>query len=319
MAREIRTRYVSEVNILHDYVGEAPTLSVLIIGTATDGPAERPVLVRSMREARRIFGDIGRGTLLEGYHEFILGASDSDTIRTVAYLMRLDTGRKASVEIPESSSGSGASAAEEPPATALRIDALYAGASYNDISIHGRYTSDGPAVVITLPGSKDPSGETTEYYFHYDLSGTDTTKINTLNELAEEINRHPVLSAWIQATVVNIPLQFAMNLNFGGDDDYITNFTEWAAGVYSEDNVISLAERFDGDYGYDNPTTGDLGRWAYVDMDGNTVVDTGLTSAGRILRSSDSIVEFRRAYLHKPEEVTISAGYSRYRLSLIHI
>jgi len=221
MAREIRTRYVSEVNILHDYVGEAPTLSVLIIGTATDGPAERPVLVRSMREARRIFGDIGRGTLLEGYHEFILGASDSDTIRTVAYLMRLDTGRKASVEIPESSSGSGASAAEEPPATALRIDALYAGASYNDISIHGRYTSDGPAVVITLPGSKDPSGETTEYYFHYDLSGTDTTKINTLNELAEEINRHPVLSAWIQATVVNIPLQFAMNLNFGGDDDYM--------------------------------------------------------------------------------------------------
>ena len=311
MSRDIRSSIRSTILPPAQTIrGTAPTLSVLLIGTSETGPTNEIVVPRSMVEAEKIFGSLGRGNLLEAYHEFILGSSRGSDLRTMVGLMRVDSGSYATLELPESTEGSGESSPEVPSVTAFTITAVYKDARSNDIRIGYRITDYGPAVVVTLPASMTDNGEATDYIFRTDLSGTDTTLINTLVDLQDAINSHATVGRYIRAEVNTINRQYSMFVNAGGAP--ATDFDTWTDGATydaSSGLTIDLATRFTNG-GSDADTisaTGSdiLGDITNIDMLGN---DNSSQTSAELLRSVDDITVFNHVFIASSTTHEMEAG-----------
>jgi len=282
MPRDIRVRFRPTL-VTPQIRGGFPTLGVLIIGTATDGPTNEPVIVRGLEEAQEIFGNLGEGTLLEGYHEFITGASRGADLRTVVGLMRLDFGEYASVELPEPSTGTGLS--EPMGATALTIRARYKGEIYNMFTISYKAVAGGFAVSIVVPAEKDPSGKSQEYVLLCDPSGSNTELINNLTELANAINHHPVLARWLYAEVNLLDSRYSTYISNGFYSGAGESFNAWGVGYNDTDKVIDFVSRFSGSPSSDVLDSGGddtLGQYHPYTIFGTTPVNVRATSLDNI-------------------------------------
>jgi hypothetical protein len=182
--------------------------SIIILGTATDGPVDVPYAVDRVDQADKVFGsyfDEG-ATLLPMLHEAVsAGAGDIRLMRVGGAQAALATELTATIKVD---------GVDTVAKKVLKIKAKYNGAKYNAVKVKVDATHDldddlegtttGPALVIT-----SASG----LHFHYAL---DATKYTTVGALANAINAddNDVLAeAGTEATLASI---FAATPAFAG-------------------------------------------------------------------------------------------------------
>ena len=110
--------------------------SILIIGTAKQGPVNKPVKINNMEEAKQVFGSIYGGsglreeTLLTGADIIFQSGDSQKDVRMV----RISNGETSSVELKEKAPQDVASEYFNQK-TALRLTSLYPGDVYNQITV----------------------------------------------------------------------------------------------------------------------------------------------------------------------------------------
>jgi hypothetical protein len=210
--------------------------SVLIIGTAEDGPLLQPIPITSTSQLTGIFGRFGQGNLVRGVYETMYATDSHIDVRA----MRIGNGAKASVGIKEASgyisvglasaggdiNGVKASGLADPSFTALVpsevgerdnfIDALtltarYSGTRYNNFTVRlGRDDNPGSAnygkncVIIYNPFT---GTEKTFSYDYYYVSNT-SVDVHDVVELADAINADSDLNPYIAASTTPLTAQF---------------------------------------------------------------------------------------------------------------
>ena len=166
--------------------------TILIIGTATRGPINKPIKVADDIQAMEIFGPVsatGKETLLTKFLEVYYGPNGKKDIR----LCRISNGVKAKIQIPEML-GTGLKATT-PNKYALTLEALYPGEIYNSISIYKTNIDGESYIAITNP----ISGETST--FKYNLVNPSSDEISNVDELAYAINTDSNLNSILKATL----------------------------------------------------------------------------------------------------------------------
>lgn len=191
--------------------------SILIIGTAADGPMYEPIPIQSKDSALNVFGSFNAGTLVRGVFE----AMDA-TIEGTPDIrgMRIGDGKKAKLEIAERLSTSAAWDAQTTGATSLKLEAVYAGSKYNAISI---FIDEEKMINIFNPKTQLYSR------FSYDdtnpyNSGVDARDVR---ELVDVINADPNISSVAVASTSGIQATFEVLVNAGSNG--VTNINGQAA------------------------------------------------------------------------------------------
>ena len=181
--------------------------SILIIGTAADGPMYEPIPLGSKDVATNVFGSFSAGTLVRGVFE----AMDA-TIEGTPDIrgMRIGDGKKATLEVAERLSTSAQWDAVTTGATSLKLQAVYAGSKYNAISI---FIDEEKMVNIYNPKTALYSR------FSYDDTNPRNTLVDARNvrELVDVINADPNASAVVVASTSGIQAAFEVLVNAGSN------------------------------------------------------------------------------------------------------
>ena len=209
--------------------------SILIIGTAEDGPMYEPVAIDNLATAATVFGRFGKGTLVRGIHEAWYAAGGTRDIRA----LRIGDGMEAILEIPETTSGSGVSAAQSHTQASLKLKALYPGDIYNDVTV---------GLVDGKVGIYNPkSGKWS--LFSYDTSNIYAdVDVHNVAELVDAINADPNLNSILVASYDTFHAAYEVALDTSSSgvvvNDSLTEITlkdlfsaDWMAGGMSEDGV----------------------------------------------------------------------------------
>jgi|GEM_PF-5901878 len=167
--------------------------SVLLIGTADDGPLYEPVNIDVIEDAKTVFGSPTAGTLIRGIYEAYNGSLGRKDIRgvrignaktAVAYVM------PSGVEDPSGSF---------PPASgwAMKLEGRYPGDKYNTIQFSRSLDT------ITIAGLPDDTGEgitSVTFRYHPDLSKTTDYDVHDNAEIVDAINANVYTSKYVVAT-----------------------------------------------------------------------------------------------------------------------
>ena len=204
--------------------------SVLVIGTAVDGPPNVPVAIRNVEEAKAIWGNYSGGSLIRGIEEVFIGAGSA--IVDVRGL-RLDGGVKANLEISETD-GSGITAeSADAEAYALLLTARQPGDVYNHISIGFR---DGQNIEIYNP----KTGITSRFDYDPDRDNVQAD-VHNVADLVTAINADPNLNDIVVAEYRELTARFEMAVRYD-----TSSGLPRASGVYQDStgrHSITLADR----------------------------------------------------------------------------
>lgn len=175
--------------------------SILIVGTAEDGPMYEPIAVNNKEETLVAFGRFGRGNLVRGIFEAFDASDGTPDIRA----MRIGGGTKAYLDISEKSGSTINS-----PTTgwkALRLEARFPGRIYNSISIGIDQATRN--IIIYNPKTDTYSS------FSYDILNPTNPNVDARNvlELANAINADPNLNGILVASVSGIPAAYELYVN----------------------------------------------------------------------------------------------------------
>jgi len=174
--------------------------SILIVGTAEDGPMYEPIPIENKEEALVAFGRFGRGNLVQGLFESFDSSEGTPDIRG----MRIGGGTSAYIDIDEKN-GSDLDAATT-NWKAMRLEARFPGAIYNNIAVG---IDENRQIAIYNPKTETWSS------FTYDILSPDNPNVDARNvlELANAINADSNLRDILVATVSGIPASFEINVN----------------------------------------------------------------------------------------------------------
>lgn len=187
--------------------------SILIIGTAADGPMYEPIPLGNKDIATQVFGSFNAGTLVRGVFE----AMDA-TIEGTPDIrgMRIGDGKKATLEVAERLSTSATWDAVTTGATSLKLQAVYAGSKYNAISI---FIDEEKMINIYNPKTGLYSR------FSYDDTNPRNTLVDARNvrELVDVINNDPNASSVVVASTSGIQAAFEVLVNSSMSASGVTN------------------------------------------------------------------------------------------------
>jgi len=216
--------------------------SILIIGTAADGPVNVPIRlsdIGGINRASDVFGAVSKGSLLHTAIECQDANSSGKDIR----LLRISDGNKAKLQLKEVVV-TGTTANLESynysavPVTqfedVLVLDALYPGQTYNLVSVRaesgdGVNHLDSQYLVFYNPKTG------VESWISYDQTNFSTdVDVHTVQELADKINADSNLNTVIKATVKRLEADYMLKLSdpgYGGN--YSTGVTADSNGFFS--------------------------------------------------------------------------------------
>ena len=198
--------------------------SILIIGTAGDGPVNEPVNIQSVSHAVRVFGNPSDGDLVRGVIEAWNGkVAGNPDIRAV----RLEGGQYAAVEIPETS-GTTAWSVVTDGVNALELTAKTPGAVYNNFKIRAGTANGRSAIIVDNPKTGVASTFT---YKTSNLADT-SAEVHTVAELADAINADRNLNPYIEATYDTIDAYYGLEIGSG---------TPYDSGITITDERVTLS------------------------------------------------------------------------------
>lgn len=173
--------------IINDSVNEGR--SILIIGTAKQGPVNRPIQIANMEEAQNVFGSIYNGsglreeTLLTGADIIFQSGDSQKDVRMV----RISNGTEASVDIKEKMPN-GTEAVQK---VALKISALYPGEIYNQITVKQSIINGESVIEIYNP----LSGQSSIFPFMLNSNGSIRNVVDLANAINADENMYAILKA----------------------------------------------------------------------------------------------------------------------------
>jgi len=201
MPLNIESRY-QDYNLQVTQDAAYDTRSVLLIGTAEDGPVNVPIRIRKASDALAIFGSFYKGTLVKSIYTFFASTTGTNPdVRAV----RIGGGSTASAKIYEVTSGSGIYA-ETSGLFALQIEALYPGEIYNNVSIRTGIVDNRLSIIIYNPKTN------IESIYTYDTDPDIQADVHNAIELAEAINNDPNLNTIIRASVPDLQSYYEIDL-----------------------------------------------------------------------------------------------------------
>ena len=181
------------------------TASVIVIGTAEDGPINVPTRIRNLQDARSIFGSPLNGTLVKSLYElFYSTRGTSPDVRAV----RIGGGTVASLTIDEQSGGTGVNAPTD-NGFALKLTSIYPGEIYNNVTIKTEIVNNRLCIVIYNPKTG------VESVFTYDTDTTIDVDVHNANELADAINNDSNLNTILVASVPDLQAYYELDLTQG--------------------------------------------------------------------------------------------------------
>ena len=177
--------------------------SVLIVGTASDGPMYQPVPLSSKDVAQSVFGAFNAGTLVRGVFE----AMDA-TIQGTPDIrgMRIGNGQEATLDIAERLSTASPWDQVTTGDVSLTLEAVYPGSLYNGVSV---FVDEQKLINIYNPKTGLYS------QFSYDDTNPYNTLVNARNvqELVNAINNDANASAVVVASTSGIMASFEVQVN----------------------------------------------------------------------------------------------------------
>ena len=216
--------------------------SILIIGTASDGPMYEPIPILSKDVAQNVFGTFNTGTLVRGIFEAIDATIEgTPDIRG----MRIGDGKKATLEIAERLSTSAAWDQKTSNETSLKLEAIYAGSKYNATSI---FIDETKMINIYNPKTGAYSR------FSYDDTNPYNSQVDARNvrELVDVINNDANISSIVKASTTGFQASFEVKVNA-----YSTGVSNDSAGKA----VFKLKDMLTG---YSLATPGDVLPTGYI-------------------------------------------------------
>ena len=182
--------------------------SITLIGTASRGPTNNPITVRQPQDAVDVFGSIDEGTLVQGFAEAYYAPGGEKDIN----LIRISNGNTASLDLYESP-GQGLDdttrdiSGDQVPA--LRIESLYPGSIYNEVS----FRMEGNDII----GYNPIDGQ--ETVIPYDINGSTEGSVTDVKSFANAINVDPNLGSIVRAEANEIHTIFEVDIH--EDWDYV--------------------------------------------------------------------------------------------------
>lgn len=228
--------------------------SILVIGTAENGPKNQPVPVTSLVQLENIFGRFGRGDLTRGVYEVWNATTSPVDCRA----MRIGNGTRATLGIKEASGlityefaaspnnayGAKASGLADPTFAAsgivdqfidaLTLTAKYEGSRYNSLTVRDIFNQDSTSAkfgrsCIMIYNQYTESEEA----FSYDWRNPNNTSVDVhnVNELVDAINANSNLNPYISAATTQLNAFFEVKAGGG------KNLT-WAGPVSGKGSYI---------------------------------------------------------------------------------
>lgn len=249
--------------------------SILIIGTASDGPMYEPIPLVSKDVALRVFGSSGDGTLVRGVFEAFDATSEgTPDIRA----MRIGDGKKATLEIAERLSTDAAWDQKTTGATSLKLEAIYPGSRYNGVSI---FIDEEKKINIYNP----KTGLYSKFSYDDRILNNSRVDARNVSELVDAINADANASSVIVASTTPLETEFEVLVNSA------SNGVSSADGKAQFDLKTMLS-------GYATATPGDVLPTGYVITAANVTPTAGnlissLTEVFSISVSEPSLFEVK--------------------------
>jgi hypothetical protein len=207
--------------------------SILVIGTAEDGPTDTVIRMRSPAYIRSVYGRNSVGDLVRKAEEAWYAQRGSQDIR----LLRISNGRKAKLAIAESS---GRGAAKPQPTgqsitgqtiltnPALVLEAKVPGMKYNQATTRMGYNPNGLLSVIFY----NPKTGMESYYTYSADPNNIVVDVHNVRELAAAMAADPNASAIITATANTIEGHADILLDPQGSSGYSSADWTYDAGYF---------------------------------------------------------------------------------------
>lgn len=183
--------------------------SILIVGTAEDGPQTQPIAVRSVSQIKDIYGRLTQGNLVRGAVEAMISAGGPRDIRCLRY----GNGVKASLGLAESAAVAtgvyGYSIEDDRTQVQdiFAMEALYAGSLYNSVTIREEYVDGQRSVVVYNPKTA------LESVFSVDTaSSTTDVDVHNLPDLVTAINADSNLNTILVASYQNMQAEYELDI-----------------------------------------------------------------------------------------------------------
>ena len=187
----------------------ATTQSVLLIGTAVDGPVNQPIRITSLTQAEAVFGPMAAGgvrngsTLVSGFQEAVeAGCQD---VRLLRY-----SGVKATATIADTSTT---------PVDVIKLTALNAGELYHTMTAEIDTSGDGCIFTLTPPVGKGTP---------LIITVADGTTVEALVALINEDPANAFVYAEVLGSSFNVACETLADATetFAGGDDQLVNSVE---------------------------------------------------------------------------------------------
>lgn len=283
MAREINIPSTS--TFVQDFglnVTPAPAVrnkKVLIIGTASDGPMYEPILINKPEEAEYIWGDQAGGDLVRGIYECWNVQTGFPTVVGV----RIGNGKKAVLELLEAS-GTGANAPQTASTVSLKLESLYPGQGYNQITIG---YNENRQIAIYNP----KTGYISTFTVDTEHPNNPNAQVHNVAELVDAINADRNLSSVLTASyealtadyefsinssssgiVSNSDVKVELNLNEILSNNYVTTSgfmieSPVGSGVTSSNNITEL----------ETVEAVSVSEWELIKTNGSNIVELSLS------------------------------------------
>jgi hypothetical protein len=222
MAREINipspVTYIQDFGLNVSPVPLQRNKRVVILGTAEDGPMYEPIQVEKPEDAEFVWGRLGAdgADLVRGIFECWDVQGGHPTVVGV----RIGTGKNAVLEIEEST-GSGADVEYGGSRTSLKLESLFPGPIYNQVSIAYDENRD---VAIYNP----KTGLTSSFSVDTEKSTNVNVDVHNVAELVDAINADPNLNSILVASYSGIL------------SDYEVAINSTSSGVVNTDNYVEV-------------------------------------------------------------------------------
>lgn len=192
--------------------------SVVILGTAEQGPLNQPVAAASPTLSKRIFGSYGSGTLVRGLLEAFGASSVGKDLRGC----RIGAATKATLGLAEATNSTAAytdNPTYEDTGVAIQdafvLSAKKEGEVMNTTSIRLDTVNGQLVVVIYNPATE------LESYFTYDSDPNVNAEVHDVQELVDAINADSNLNQDLEASMKALDVQFEVDLS-GASDAFAT-------------------------------------------------------------------------------------------------
>ena len=175
---------------------------IVILGTAEDGPMYEPVGITKPEDAEFVWGRFGAGSLVRGIFESWNVQTGYPTVVGV----RIGNGTKAALSIEEST-GSSTNAPQAISTTALKLEAIYPGQRYNNVTVA---YDENRNVAIYNP----KTGLTSTFSVDTERPNNVNADVHNVDELVTAINADSNLSSIVTASYT--PLQADYEIAISG-------------------------------------------------------------------------------------------------------